>query len=340
MRRPYCRPERSFLASFDDGLKRTLFRPRLTLTLALPSLLVPRSTSTVSVRAAEAPIWTARPGDFSALSVIPELFALPRTLNVGVNSVGWLFCCCGGAGATEADPRATAGVAVGCDNVTRTGNDPVVAYTCEPDTEKLPSFPVMTPVEIREPSPQSIVDVKSPGCESGFWSLNSATSPTNAVPAVALTVLPSPAMATSATVISPESVAVWASGPPLIEIVVVNVPKWAYLWSALTVYSHRAKSPPNRAAIETGSGAVPSPQSIVPVYVLAEQLKEPGAPAASSLNVARIVRESGAASCVENDLAVTTMAACAPAGATNRAPPATARAARRPRCVRGVMPPP
>src|SRR6267378_3096488 len=52
--------------------------------------------------------------------------------------------------------------------------------------EKSPFSPEMTPVVMRLPSPQSIVDVKSPALESGLASLKRATSPTNAVPAVAL----------------------------------------------------------------------------------------------------------------------------------------------------------
>jgi hypothetical protein len=136
---------------------------------------------------------------------------------------------------------------------------------CVPVTVKRPLPPEIAPVEMGVPSPQSIDALKSPGCDRAFWSLNSAMSATSALPAVPLTALPSPVMPTSATVIWPWSVPVWPSGPPPTEIVVAKTPKWAYLWSAVTVYSHRAKSPPKRLATVTGSGAVPSPHSIVPV---------------------------------------------------------------------------
>ena len=88
-----------------------------------------------------------------------------------------------------------------------------------PETVRLPLAPPTVPEITGVPSPQSMVDVKLPGCELGLESLNEATTPLNTDPAFALNGWNAPAMSTSETVISPVSAPVW----PLVPVTVMAV---------------------------------------------------------------------------------------------------------------------
>ena len=67
---------------------------------------------------------------------------------------------------------------------------PSSLYVCDPETLKLPAPPVITPVSVAEPSPQSIVAVYSFGVAAVSGSVKVATVPLKLAPSVALKVVP------------------------------------------------------------------------------------------------------------------------------------------------------
>ena len=145
--------------------------------------------------------------------------------------------------------------------VTLTAYEPNDLYVFEPVTLKTPLPTDDTTPLVTWPSPQSIEAVKSVNGAFTLASLNEPTTPENFAPSVAGTVSASPASGASSTEM-PMLPVPEVPVEPVTEIVCRNVPSSAYVCVPVT-----PKNPPPRAVTTPAVGPVPSPQSIVAVYV-------------------------------------------------------------------------